>query len=103
MYGRKVSFQLKANSLSDFNRRQESEVIPILRKQKGFQEVITMVTPDKKQVQALSIWDKMDDAEAYGRDAYKEVVKILAPVTDGAPKVEMMEVTTSTIHKAVAR
>ena len=103
MFGRKVSFQLKANRLGDFNRRQEAEVVPILRKQKGFQEVLTMVTPDKKQVQAISIWDRMEDAEAYDRSGYKEVAKILAEDIEGTPKVEMMEVTTSTIHKAITR
>jgi hypothetical protein len=99
MYGRKVSFNLKANCLSDFNRRQENEVIPLLRKQKGFKDVITLVTPDKKQIQAISLWDKADNAEAYNRAAFAEVVKVLAPVVEGTPKVETMEVGISTFHK----
>lgn len=103
MYGRKVSFQLKANGLTEFNRQQEKEIIPILRKQKGFQDVITMVTPDKKRIEAISIWDRMEDAEAYDRSGYKDVVKLLATVVEGTPKVETMEMASSTIHKAEAR
>ena len=99
MYGRKVSFQLKPDSYKDFNRRQEAEVVPILRKHKGFQEVITMGTPDKKRIEAISLWDRMEDAEAYDRSGYKDVVKLLASVVEGAPKVETMEVAASTIHK----
>lgn len=99
MYGRKVSFTLKPDGYKDFNRRQEAEIVPILRKQKGFQEVITMVTPDKKRIEAISLWDKMEDAEAYDRSGYKDVVKLLASVVEGSPKVETMEVAASTIHK----
>lgn len=98
MYGRKVSFQLKPNSFNDFNRRQEDEVVPILRKQKGFQEVFAMVTPDKKRIEAISIWDRMEDAEAYDRSGYKDVVKALSSVVEGTPKVETMEMA-GTIHK----
>jgi hypothetical protein len=103
MYGRKVSFDLKPNSLNDFNRRQETEIIPILRKQKGFQDVITLVTPDKKHVQAISLWDKVESAEAYDRASFPEVTRLLASVIDGKPKVESMEVLTSTIHKATTK
>lgn len=100
-YGRKVSFDLKPNSLSDFNRRQETEIVPILRKQKGFQEVITLVTPDKKHVQEISLWDKIENAEAYDRACFPEVSKLLASVIEGKPKVETMEVSTTTIHKSM--
>jgi heme-degrading monooxygenase HmoA len=96
MYGRKVSFQLKPESFKDFNRRQEQEIVPILRKQKGFHDVFTLVTPDKKRIEAISIWDRMEDAEAYDRSSYKEVVKLLATVVEGTPKVETMEIGSST-------
>jgi hypothetical protein len=89
---------LKPNSFNDFNRRQEDEVVPILRKQKGFQEVFAMVTPDKKRIEAISIWDRMEDADAYDRSGYKDVVKVLSTVVEGTPKVETMEMA-GTIHK----
>ncbi|HXV13909.1 MAG TPA: hypothetical protein VEC56_06850 [Candidatus Krumholzibacteria bacterium] len=103
MYGRKVMFELKPNSLNDFNRRQEAEIVPILRKQKGFQDVITLVAPDKKRIEAISMWDRKEDAEAYDLSGYKDVVKLLATVVEGTPKVETMEMASSTIHKAGAR
>lgn len=96
MYGRRVMFQLKPESYKDFNRRQEAEVLPILRQQKGFQEVITMVSPDKKRIEAISVWERMEDAEAYDRSSYKEVVKLLASVVEGTPKVEILEVASAT-------
>ena len=98
MYGRKVSFELKPDSYKDFSRRHEAEIVPILRKQKGFQELITMVTPDKKRIESISLWERMEDAEAYDRSGYKDVVKLLASVAEGTPKVETMEMA-GTIHK----
>ena len=103
MYGRKVSFELKPNSLNDFNRRQENDVVPILRKQKGFQELITLVEQDKKHVHAISLWDNREHADAYDHESFPEVTRLLASVIDGKPKVETLEVSTSTIHKATTR
>ena len=43
MYTRNVSMKLKANSAPEFARTLENEVIPMLRKQKGFKDEITLV------------------------------------------------------------
>jgi hypothetical protein len=103
MHARRVSFELKPNTITDFNRRQETEILPLLRKQKGFQDLITLVAPDKRHVQAISIWDKIESAEAYDRGAYSEITKLLANVTDGKPKVETLEVSASTLHKSAMK
>ncbi len=58
MYGRKVTFELKANSVNDFKHRQENEILPILRKQRGFQDVITLIEPTKRHVEAISLWTR---------------------------------------------
>jgi hypothetical protein len=50
---------------------------------------------------SLSIWDLKEDAEAYGRGTYREVVK--AKVVEGTPRVETREVSNSTFHKIAAR
>ena len=98
MYGRKVSCQLQPNRFNDFKRRQEDEDDPVLRKEKGVQEVFAMVTRDKKRIEAISIWDRMEDADAYDRSGYKDVIKVLSSVVEGTPKVETMEMA-GTIHK----
>ena len=41
MFARSVSLYLKPNSVAEFTRAIENEVIPLLRKQKGFQDEIT--------------------------------------------------------------
>jgi hypothetical protein len=102
MYTRNVSLKLKANSASEFTRTLEKEIIPLLRKQKGFQDVITFVAPERNEAVAISFWDKKDNAEAYHREEYPEVLKVLSKVVEGSPTVETFEVANSTCHKTAA-
>ena len=47
MFARKVSMHLKPNSVAEFTQRVEKDVLPLLRKQKGFKDEITCVTPGR--------------------------------------------------------
>ena len=42
MFTRRVSIQLKS-SVAEFTQRIENDILPLLRKQKGFQDEITFV------------------------------------------------------------
>jgi hypothetical protein len=102
MFARKVSMQLKPNSVAELTQRLEKEVIPLLRKQKGFQDEIMFVTPGEKEAFGISLWENKENAETYNRGTYSEVTKILARVVEGTPKVETYEVSNSTFHKIAA-
>src|SRR5438477_12927215 len=99
MFARNVSIRLKPNSVAEFTKTLENEVIPLLRKQKGFQDEITFVVPGGTEAFGISFWDNSANAEAYNRETYPEVAKILARVVEGTPKVETYEVANSTFHK----
>ena len=102
MYARQVSMELQPNSHADFTRRIESEILPLLRKQKGFQEEITFVNPAGKDAFAISLWDSKESAEAYNRASFAEVTKLLSKLVEGTPRVKSYEVTNSTFHKIAA-
>lgn len=102
MFARKVSMHLKANGSAEFKQKIENEVIPLLRKQKGFLDEITFLYPNGKEVHAYSLWETAEHAEAYNRGTYPEVTKMLASVIEGAPRVQTYEVLSSTIHKTAA-
>jgi len=99
MYARQVSMELRPNSHADFTRRIESEILPLLRKQKGFQDEITFVNPAGKDAFAISLWDSKESAEAYNRASFAEVTKLLSKVVEGTPRVKSYEVANSTFHK----
>ncbi|HTC94025.1 MAG TPA: antibiotic biosynthesis monooxygenase [Terriglobales bacterium] len=102
MFARNISIHLKPNVLADFTQTFEKEVVPVLRKQKGFQDEITFSIPGGSEVIAISLWDNEENAEAYNSTAYSEVLRILAKVIDGTPKVRISEVIHSTFHKTTA-
>jgi len=102
MFARKVSMHLKPNNVTEFTQRLDREVIPLLRKQKGFQDEITFVAPNGTQAFGISLWDRAENAEAYNRGTYPEVTRLLATVVEGTPQVETYEVANSTFHKIAA-
>ena len=99
MFARKVTMQLKPNSVAEFTQRLEKEVVPLLRRQKGFQDEITFVALGGLEAFAISLWERAEDAEAYNRKTYPAVMRILATLVDGVPRVETFEVANSTFHK----
>lgn len=102
MFARRVSMHLKPNSVPEFTQRLEKEVLPLLRKQKGFQDEITFVGPGGTEAFGISLWENTENAEAYNRGTYPEVTKILSRVVEGTPRVETYEVANSTFHKIAA-
>ncbi len=102
MFARKVSMHLKPNSGPQFTQKIEHDILPLLRKQKGFQDEITFVTTGEKEAFGISLWDLAENMEAYNRASYPEVARMLAGVVEGTPRVETFEVTNSTFHKIAA-
>ena len=102
MFARRVYMHLKPNSVTEFTQRLEKDILPLLRRQKGFQDEITFVGQSGTEAFAISLWDKAENAEAYNRASYAEVTKILATVLEGAPQVETFNVANSTFHKLAA-
>ena len=98
MFARNTSFHLKSNMLSDYNRTFENEVLPLLRKQKGFKEEITLSNPGSQDATAISLWENKANADAYNTNTYPEVLRTLARMIDGTPKVQTFEAVTSTYH-----
>ncbi|MBZ5680509.1 MAG: hypothetical protein LAO24_10420 [Acidobacteriia bacterium] len=98
MFARSVSVHLKSNMLSDYTRTFENEILPLLRKQKGFRDEITLSNPGSLDAIAISLWENKANAEAYNTSTYPEVLKTLGRMIDGTPKVQTFEAVTSTFH-----
>ena len=103
MFARSVSIHLKLNSVAEFTQLIEKETLPLLRKQKGFQDEMTFVAPGGTEAVGISLWDRKENADVYSRDAYPGVLKALGKVVEGIPQVRTYEVCNSTFHKIAAR
>jgi quinol monooxygenase YgiN len=99
MFARIVSMQLKPNTHREFSELFDREILPTLRKQPGFSDEMLFVDPGGPEVVAISLWDSKENAETYNRAKYPEVLKTLAKVIDGTPKVRTFQLAYSTFHK----
>jgi len=92
---------MKSNKLSDYNRILENDVLPLLHKQKGFKEEITLANSANQDVIAISLWENKASADAYNTNSYPEVLKAFASCIDGTPQVRTFEAVTSTFHNTL--
>lgn len=99
MFARNVVVRLKPNMLNQFIETFDKAILPLLQKQPGFRDEITLSNESGTFVNAISIWDSKEHAEAYDKAAYPEVLKAMATITDGAPKVHPSNIVNSTLHK----
>ena len=95
MFARTVSIRLKTGRAGEFTRLLDQHVIPVLWRQKGFQDELTFVVPDGTEALGISLWDLKANADAYDRATYPQVLKALSKVIDGTPQVRTYEVSNS--------
>jgi len=99
MFARLVTLQLKPNLVNEFPVTFEKEILPLLRKQRGFLDELLLVTPEKREMAAISLWETKEHAETYNRELYPQIEKIVAKFIEGIPVVKKFEAEYSTFHK----
>jgi hypothetical protein len=99
MFARKVSVRLKPDSAGPFIQKMEDEIIPLLRRQKGFLDELTLISQSGKEIYAYSFWENSEDAEGYDRTVFREVTDLLADLLDGTLRIHTYMVANSTFHK----
>ena len=102
MITRNVTLKLRPNSALEFTSLIANEIIPLLRKQKGFRDEITSVARERSEAVSSSFWDTREDAEAYNRTGYQEVLKTMSRVVEGTPQLETFDVSNSTFYAIAA-
>jgi len=99
MFARHVTMQLKPTLANEFPVTFEKEILPLLRKQRGFLDELLLMTPEKREVVAISLWETKEHAENYHREVYPQVEKIVNRFAEGTPIVKKFEPQYSTFHK----
>jgi heme-degrading monooxygenase HmoA len=95
-FARNVHFQIKNGKEKEFTTLFENEVIPLLKKQSGFREEMTLL--NKNGNLGISVWDDRKSADAYQTTAYPGILKTLGPVIEGTPTVDTYEVANSALR-----
>jgi heme-degrading monooxygenase HmoA len=81
MFARILDFEVKPEKKEEFVKVVKNEIVPILKKQTGFLEILPFF-PEKMRedkVITISLWTTKSDAERYEREFYPKALDILKP------------------------
>ena len=81
MFARILDCEVKPEKKEEFVRVVKSQVVPILKKQPGFIEILPFFPEKAREGKMIniSLWNTKSDAERYEREAYPKVEQILEP------------------------
>lgn len=80
MFARIVEFIPKLEKKEEFVNVVRNEVLPILKKQSGFLEILPFFPETKtEKMITITLWAEKRDAERYEREVYPKVEGILKP------------------------
>src|SRR5882724_3740368 len=99
MFARHVAVKLKPGTLAEFTKVMDNEILPWLRKQKGFLDTITLAVPGGREIVSISFWDQEENAQIYNSMSYPEALEILKKILAGTPQVKTFDVVSSTLQK----
>ncbi|HKM84656.1 MAG TPA: hypothetical protein VJW96_00510, partial [Terriglobales bacterium] len=97
MFARILDYEVKLEKKEEFVKIIKNEVLPTLKKQTGFLEVLPFF-PEKmreEKVIAISLWTTKADAERYEREFYPRVLDILKPFLTTPVKVSYHKLETT--------
>jgi quinol monooxygenase YgiN len=91
-FARNVHYQVKSGKTDEFQRLLTSDVLPLLKQQKGFKEEMTLVSG--QHTIGISVWEDKPSAEHYNTSTFPAILAKLTPMLDGTPRVETFDVST---------
>lgn len=95
-FARSIHFTVKNGKVDEFNRLMHTEVLPLLNKERGFRQDLTLLGGNTGM--SISVWDDRGCAETYNTKTYPEVLKRLNPVLEGTPRVDTYDTMFTMIH-----
>ena len=80
MFARVVEFVPKLEKKEELVKALRNEVLPILKKQTGFMEILPFFPEAKNEkVISITLWEEKRYADRYEREAFGKVAEILKP------------------------
>jgi heme-degrading monooxygenase HmoA len=96
MFARIVEFISKPEKKEEFLKVVRNEVLPILKSQPGFLEILPFVPESKtEKMITVTLWTEQQNAKRYEREVYPGVAEILRPYLTTAVTFKHYNVETS--------
>jgi hypothetical protein len=96
MFARVVEFIPKLEKKEEFVKVIRNEVLPVLKKQTGFMELLPLFPEIKNEKMiAVTLWTEKGNAERYGREVFPKVEEILKPYLTTPTTYKLYDVETT--------
>ena len=103
MFARMLEFKVKPEMQKDFLKTVREEVMPIMKKQFGFFDVLAFRAENQLEKHiVISLWNRKIDAEKYETEKFLKVNEILRPFLHTPITVTPYEVETTVSEKVLA-
>jgi quinol monooxygenase YgiN len=81
MFARILDFEVKLQKKEEFVKVMKNQVLPILKKQNGFLEILPFFSEKLREdkVITISLWSTKQDAERYEREWYPKIFDMVKP------------------------
>lgn len=80
MFARKLEFDLMLVEKEEFLRKVRDEVLPILKNQAGFLDILGLTDELKvEKTLLISLWETKDDALKYEKEVFPKITAMLKP------------------------
>jgi heme-degrading monooxygenase HmoA len=100
MIARYIQVTVKPERINEFRTLYENEILPILQRQSGFLDEISLVMENKTDRHVtLTLWKTKADVENYNRREYPRILEMLKPFMTGTPTLEYFTVEHTTFRK----
>jgi len=97
MFARILDFEVKMEKKDEFVKVMRNQVLPILKKQSGFLEILPFF-PEKmreERVFTISLWATKQDADRYEREFYPKINDMLKPFLTSPVEVNYYKLETT--------
>ncbi len=100
MIARQIEVKIKPDRYNEFRTLLENEIMPMLKKQPGFLDCISLLSENNKNEGiTISLWKTKADAENYHNREYPRVQEMLRPFLASTPNFQYFTVEHTTFRK----
>lgn len=103
MFARFLEMTVRPEKKPELTRKLREEILPILRKHKGFLDVIPLeVETEATKFYAISLWHEKQDAEKYETENFPKIRAMVEPFLSAPITVKHCKVDETITRKLVA-
>ena len=100
MIARHIEVNIRPDRYNEFKTLVETDVLPILKRQNGFLDSLSLVTENKMDRHiVITLWKTKNDAETYQKREFPKILEMLKPFLVGTPTVDYFNVEHTTFRK----